>query len=109
MTDWPQLDELKQVLDVESTDWDGEATSGEGETRLTRLLEAAITYVKGKVGDWDEIMDIPNASQAQAALRAAELMALKPELAATVRAGGRIADPTLDMLLFGQRRKFGVA
>jgi hypothetical protein len=27
MSDWPQLDELKQVLDITSDDWDGAATS----------------------------------------------------------------------------------
>ena len=104
MTDWPQLDELKQVLDVTSDDWDGTGTSGEDETRLTRLLESAIAHVKGEIGGWDEILDVPNAKQAQAALRMAELMALKPEIAAQAS-----QDPTYRRLMFGQRRAFGIA
>lgn len=102
MIDWPTLDELKQVLDVEGDAWDGAATSGEGETRLTRLLETAISDVKDDVGDWDEDVDWPNANLAQAALRRAELTALKPELAASVA-----NDPTYVRLMKGQRRRFG--
>ena len=104
MSDWPQLDELKQVLDITSDDWDGEATSSESETRLSRLLEAAIAHVKADIGNWDEILDEPNATQAQAALRMAELMALRPEIAAQAS-----QDPTYRRLLFGQRRAFGVS
>ena len=104
MSDWPQLDELKQVLDITSDDWDGEATSSESETRLSRLLESAIDKVKADVGGWDEILDEPDARLAQAALRMAELLALKPELAA-----GTVSDPTYRRLLFGHRRKFGFA
>lgn len=98
---WPELDELKQVLDVTSTDWDGDYDG----TRLTRLLAAAIERVKHDVGSWDEYVDEPDDSLAQAALRMAELMALKPELAAAV--GFR--DPTYDRLLYGRRKSFGVA
>ena len=54
MIDWPQLDELKQVLDVESDDWDGSEDSGDGPTRLTSLLQTAIAKVKQDVGNWDE-------------------------------------------------------
>ena len=112
MAAWPELDELKQVLDVESTDWDGDYDG----TRLTRLLAAAIEKVKSDVGDWDDYIDVPDDNLSQAALRMAELMALKPELAAQVT-GGRgarassfsIADPTYTALVFGHRRAFGVA
>jgi len=97
---WPELDELKQVLDVESSDWDGDLD----DTRLTRLLAAAIERVELDVGNWDDITDQPDASLAQAALRMAELMALRPEVAANA---GK--DPTYQRLLFGHRRRFGVA
>lgn len=108
MAAWPELDELKQVLDVTSDDWDGEAESGGGEdvtTRLTRLLAAAIAKVKADVGDWVETTDEPDDSLAQAALRMAELFALKPELSAQVG----FNDPTYARLLYGHRRTFGVA
>lgn len=109
---WPELDELKQVLDVTSTEWDGDYDG----TRLTRLLATAIEAIKAYVGDWDEYTDEPDDSLSQAALRLAELIALKPEVAATV-VGGRGAritsfmagDPALAALLFGHRRTFGVA
>lgn len=104
MFDWPRLDELKQQLDVESNDWDGEVNAYGEETRLTRLLAAAITKVKLDVGDWDEYVDVPDASLSQAALRMAELMALKPEVIA-----GHEFDPTYQRLIHGHRRRFGVA
>ena len=50
MIDWPQLDELKQVLDVESDDWDWSEDSGDGPTRLTSLLQTAIAKVKQVYG-----------------------------------------------------------
>lgn len=103
--DWPQLDELKQVLDVESDDWDGVIDDyGNGPTRLTRLLDAAITKVKLDVGDWDEYVDVPDDNLSQAALRMAELLALRPGAAI-----GSISDPTYNRLLFGHRRRFGLA
>ncbi len=93
--DWPTVEELKQVLDITSDDWD---------VTVERVLEAAIAKVKADVGDWDEIVDEPDESLAQAALRMGELLALRPEAAAS-----SIADPTYDKLLFGHRRTFGIA
>ena len=111
MSDWPLLDELKQVLDVdpESNAWDGDYD----ETRLTRLLAAAIDYVKQDIGDWDDTYDFPTDRQSQAALRMAELMALKPEVAAAVSGTGRVSaavasDPTYRKLMTGSRRKFPI-
>lgn len=114
MAAWPELDELKQVLDVESTDWDGEAGSGGDEdvtTRLSRLLAAAIATVKVDVGNWDEMVDEPDDNLAQAALRLAELLALKPELAASLRAKGSavFGDAAYQALMLGHHRTFGVA
>jgi len=109
MIDWPQLDELKQVLDVESDDWDGSEDSGDGPTRLTSLLAAAIAKVKQDVGNWDEYEDEPDVSLQRAALRLAELMALKPEVLAAVTRGAIVGDPAYQSFLYGKRRVFGIA
>lgn len=101
MAAWPELDELKQVLDVKSDDWDGD----DDDTRLTALLSSAIAKVKADVGDWDEDDDEPDDSLGRAALRMAELMALKPEVTAAL--GFR--DATYERFLFGHRRTFGIA
>lgn len=101
MIDWPQLDELKQVLNVDSEDWDGTETSGEGPTRLTRLLASAIDRVKDDVGNWDEDVDLPTERHAQAALRMAELLAARPESEA-------VMDPTYRRLIAGLRRRFPI-
>ena len=111
MAVWPELDELKQVLDITEDHWDGDDEYGD-HTRLTRLLEAAIARVKQDVGVWDEDEDEPTPRLAQAALRMAELMALKPMDATGLDRGTafRISqDPTYRALLMGHRKKFGVA
>lgn len=104
MAAWPELAELKQVLDVASDDWDGD----EDASRLTRLLAAAIRRVKidvaGSEDDFDEDPSDPDENLAQAALRMAELLALRPETAAQMG-----HDPTYERLLYGQRRSFGVS
>lgn len=92
---WPTTDELKQVLDVTSDDWD--------ET-LERVRASAIAKVKLDVGDWDEDVDTPDDALSQAALRMAELISLRPEAAV-----GASTDPTYSRLLFGHRRSFGIA
>lgn len=99
MAAWPELDELKQVLNVESTDWDGDDEN----TRLTRLLGAAIAQTKADIGLVDDDFE-PSDAQAQAALRMAELLAVRPgELASAAK------DPTYRLLLKGSRRVFGIA
>jgi hypothetical protein len=95
MADWPGPDEVKRVLDVESQDWDD---------TLDRVLSAAISRVKDDVGLWDDDVDEPDDNLAQAALRMAELLALRPEAAAQAS-----TDPTYARLLFGHRRRFGIA
>lgn len=107
MADWPDTDELKQVLnvDTEGDDWS---------LTLDRVLASAIATVKEDVGDWDDAVDEPDDRLAQAALRMAELMALKPEVVAglgsrsTPMAAVR-GDPTYMALLYGHRRRFGLA
>ena len=100
MTNWPDLTELKQVLDVTSADWDGDMD----DSRLTALLAASIDGVKGDVGNWDETNDSPDASLNRAALRLAELNALRPEAAVANK-----NDPTYLRYIKGHRRKFGIA
>lgn len=108
MIDWPSLDELKQVLDVDSDVWDGAASSGEGPTRLSRLLEAAIARVRLDIGNWDDATDWPDAQLAQAAVQMAYLLSPKSgNLAAAAAAAAN--DPVYQALLFGHRRKFSVS
>lgn len=95
MADWPDADEVKQVLDITSEDWDD---------TIDRVLASAIEQVKLDVGAWDEYEDEPTDKMSQAALRMAELLALRPDAAA-----GSINDPTYNRLLKGQRRRFGIA
>lgn len=108
--DWPQLDELKQVLDVESLDWDGDV---DGPTRLERLRLAAIAKVKLDVGAWDEYSDVPDEALSQAALRMAELMAQRGNEPGaqfvSSKSSGLEKDPTYQRCLFGHRRTFGIA
>lgn len=96
MAAWPEVTELAQVLDVSNVD--------DWETTLERILASAIRRVQLDVGDWDEYEDEPDENLAQAALRMAELLALKPENAAAAS-----ADPTYARLLYGHRRTFGFA
>ncbi len=107
MADWPALDELKQILDVASNDFDGEEESGEGPTRLSRVLAAAIAKVKRDVGQWDEEADEPDDSLAAGALRMAELMATRPEANPTSK--GLEQDPAYLSYIHGHRRSFGIA
>lgn len=106
MAEWPETAELAQVLDVENVeDW---------ATTLDRVMAAAIEQVKTDVGRWDEYVDEPTESLSQAALRLAELIALKPEVAAAVAGVGRVPagismDPVYQRLLVGHRRRFGFA
>lgn len=96
MAAWPELDELKQVLNVDSDDWD---------TRLEVVLNAAIGKVKRDVGGWDEDTDEPDEALSQAAVRMAELMSERPT-GPTQRSLGQ--DPAYRSLLSGHRRRFGI-
>lgn len=97
MATWPEVEELKRVLDVdpESTVW---------EDTLDRILASAIARVKSEVGNWDEYQE-PTDAQSQAALRMAELLALRPDAApASVS-----RDSVYVALLYGSRRRFGLS
>lgn len=95
--DWPTLAELRKVLDVDpdSTAWDA---------TLERVLTSAIQQVKDDIGTWDELINLPTCKQAQAALRMAELLALRPESAVAA-----VSDPTYQRLLTGSRRRFAIS
>lgn len=96
MADWPDADELKQVLnlDPEGDNW---------ATTVDRILAAAIYRVKQDVGEWDDVTDEPDDSLAQAALRMGELIAERPSEEAGTR------DPTYWRLLMGHRKRFALA
>ncbi len=96
MADWPGPAELKQVLDIESTDWD--------ET-VDRVLSAAIRKVKSDVGVWDDATDEPDDNLAQAALRMAELISLRPQASLVDTS----SDPTYQRLMSGHRKRFAIA
>lgn len=90
--DWPELEDLKLRLDVTSTDYD---------EQLTQLLNAAIAMVKVKVGLWDEMVDSPDEALAAAALQLAFEMGSTDATILSARKS--------EQLLFGHRRRFGVA
>ncbi len=94
---WPTASELAQVLDIENTtDW---------ETTIEATLAAAIATTKSIVGEWNESSDLPTDNQGRAALRLAVLLSQAPG----VPTGALIRDPTYQMLLTGQRRRWGIA
>jgi hypothetical protein len=96
VADWPTTEELAQVINVENLD--------DWQVTLDRVRSAAISKVKSDVGAWDADVDAPDDNLAQAALRMAELISLRPEVAA-----GTVSDPTYRRLLTGHRRRFGIA
>jgi hypothetical protein len=97
MAAWPDTAELAQVLNVDNVaDW---------QTTLDRVMASAVAYVKLKSGSWIEGTDSPDDALAQAALRIAELMAQRPGTTANEFSG----DPTFERLMYGHRRRFGVA
>ena len=112
MAAWPEIDELKQLLDVpaDNVDWDGTASG----THFTRLLSAAIDRTKREIAGtevaYDDLYEEPTDTHAQIALRMAELLATRPDSSASARLDPILrGDPTLRRLMLGQRRVFGVA
>ncbi len=90
---WPDLDSIKRLVDVDPTDsnWDVE---------ITDQLNAAITLVKDEVGNWDDLLDVPDAQLAGAARRAAFLLSLKESPAQILR------DPVFATFMHGKHRRF---
>jgi hypothetical protein len=105
MAGWPDTAELAQVLDVENV--------GDWAITLNRVLASAIERVKLDVGAWDPDVDEPDDALAQAALRMAELISERPsqsDQSFRLIATASVAhDPTYRRLLFGHRRRYGVA
>ena len=97
MATWPDTAELAQVLNVENV--------GDWQVTLDRVMASAIAYVKLKSGAWVEGTDSPDDMLAQAALRMAEMMAQRPSGGAEEFGD----DPTFLRLMYGHRRRFGIA
>lgn len=96
MADWPDIDELNKVLNLNADPANWEVT-------VERIRVAAIDQVKHDVGNWDDLVDEPDDALAQAALRLAELIAERPE------ATDNPQDPTYQLLLKGHRRRFAIS
>lgn len=93
---WPDVQELKALLDVDGSDWD---------EHLNGLMAAGIAKVKADVGDWDDDTDEPDEALQKAALRAAVLM--RPNASEGLKA--LRSDEVYQTAMFGKRRKFGIA
>ena len=102
MAAWPTLAELKQTLDVDTTDWDDEA-------HLEGVRQAAIEQVKLDIGDWDDTSDEPDASLVRAAMLLAVRIAKAPsESSEAVTWAARRQDAAYERLLKGHRRRFAI-
>ena len=99
MADWPTDDEIRKLLNLNSDpeNW---------ETMVADINAAAIQGVKDDVGDWDDLVDEPDAALAHAARILALLIAERPEAQSE---GIRLADPTYSRLLKGHRRRFAIS
>lgn len=93
--DWPDVSELKAVLDVEGEDWN---------VHLDGLMTAAIDKVKQDVGSWDESTDTPDAPLRNAALRAAIVLQTNNGNPTAIDTDGVYAGH-----MKGHRRTFGFA
>lgn len=94
MADWPEVDQLKQKLDVTSGDWDDHMDS---------ILASAIEQVQKDVG---EEVEEPSESLALAALTLAVYLGStdgEADMASARR------NPKYQRLLKGQRVRFGIA
>ena len=97
---WPTTAELKQRLDVTSADWDDQ---------LDRVLAAAISATKKRVGEWDEDFDQPVEEVSQSALELAVEYAKTDEDLRIIRGTDQLVDTSKSKkLLFGHRRRFGI-
>ena len=93
---WPTMDDLKQIVDVDpqSSDFDG---------LLAMQVASAIALVKDQTGAWDDVLDLPDDQLFGAALRAAYLLSLKESPAAIVR------DQVFATYMTGHHRRFALA
>jgi len=93
---WPTLAELKKIVDVDPNSNDFDVT-------IQRQLDAAIALVKAQVGEWDELIDVPDDQLSGAALRAAYLLSLKETPTAIV------LDQVFMTYMSGHHRRFAIA
>jgi hypothetical protein len=96
MADWPTAEDVKQVLDITSDDWDD---------RVDVVLSASIARVKRDVGVWDDLVDTPDEALSQAALRMAEMISERPGQPVELLS----KDAAYRALIFGHRKAFSVA
>ncbi len=102
MADWPDVEELKRVLNYQVTETAYPEDDILGEVTIPRVLASAIARVQSETGVWAEDQE-PTDNQAAAALRMALLMAQNLEAPATTLSH----DPVYAALLFGSRQRFG--
>lgn len=107
MAEWPTADQLGKILNVAETpaNWTD---------LLEQIISAAIDITKREVGNWDELVDEPDDSLAQAALRLGERLAERPEVAIAEAIAGRsgsalLSDPVFVTLITGHRRRFAIS
>jgi hypothetical protein len=93
---WPEVDELKKIVDVDPNSHDFDVT-------IARQLTVAIQLVKDTVGTWDDMLDVPDDQLAGAALRAGYLLSLKESPAAILN------DTVYMTYMHGKRRRFSIA
>jgi hypothetical protein len=93
---WPTFDEFKLIVDVDPNSTDFDVT-------LQRQLDAGIALVKAQVGEWDDLIDCPDAQLSGAALRAAYLLSLKESPPAIV------LDQVFATYMAGHHRRFAIA
>lgn len=98
--DWPDLDEFKSLLDVDSSNFDD---------HLQVVLDAGISHVKAAV-KWVEDVSLVTPKLHSAALRAAIVMrpnAPQPGPGSPAHADVD-SDPVYQSIMKGKRRVFGV-
>ena len=93
---WPTSDELKKIVDVDPN-------STEFDVTIERQMAAGIALVKQEVGQWDELIDVPDDQLSGAALRAAYLLSLKETPTAIV------LDQVFMTYMSGHHRRFAIA
>lgn len=97
---WPTLADFARLVDVDA---DSIAADETLERALEKQLAAGIAFVKDQVGQWDDVIDMPDEGHWNAALRAAYLMSLRESPA------GIATDQVFMAHMTGRRRRFAIA
>ncbi len=93
---WPTVDELRKIVDVDPDSHAFDVT-------LARQMAAGIQIVKDEVGNWDDVIDVPDDQLAGAALRAAFLLSLRESPASIV------TDREFATYMHGKHRRFAIS